>query len=298
MDPKRLDIGKKIRSLRLSRALTQTELCGGSITRNMLSLIENGNATPSLPTLVYLAERLGVPVGYFFAASEEEISEFTKMSRIGEIRRFYQSGDFAACLSACKDIPRPDDEIRRILAECSLALAASACAEYTLSSASVHLTAAQDVLSGCTYASDSLTSTIQFLSHLIRCANQSRLPRELLDTSRYPASRIPTEFFVYIRALSFIDGDRVSDAAALRQSGLIINPTYQDVLAAKEMMRQERHAEAFALLQKVLVSRKPGFFTAFRVMDALESCASTLGDFKNAYQYSTEKIKLLEQFAK
>ena len=39
-------IGQKIRALRLSRHMTQAQLAGDSITRNMLSLIENGNAVP------------------------------------------------------------------------------------------------------------------------------------------------------------------------------------------------------------------------------------------------------------
>ena len=298
MDPKYCDIGKKIRALRLSRSMTQTELCCDVITRNMLSLIENGNATPSLPTLTYLAERLKVPVGYFFASSDEEISEFTKMSRIREIRRLYQAGDYAGCLSVCREPPRPDDEIRMVMAECSFAQAGAACASGMLTTASSHLTAAQDTLTGCTYASESLLSTIRFLLLLIQCAHQHRLPQELLDASRYPSSRIPTEFFVYLHALDAIDRNQLSAASVLNESELIVSPIYRDMISAKGMMKQDRHEDAFTLLQKVHASADKGFFTAFRVLDALESCASTLGDFKNAYQYSTEKIKLLEQFAK
>jgi hypothetical protein len=133
---------------------------------------------------------------------------------------------------------------------------------------------------------------------LIRCANQIRPLRELLDPSRFPSSRIPQELFVYLHALDAIDDHRPSHAAALRQSGLIVSKTYLEVILAKEWMTQERHGDAFTLLQKVYRTAGVGFFTIFRVLDALESCASTLGDFKNAYQYSTQKIKLLEQFAK
>ena len=81
MESKFENIGKKIRDLRLSRSMTQKELATGSVTRNMLSLIENGNALPSLPTLAELAGRLGISVGYFFAETDEETAAFTKMSR-------------------------------------------------------------------------------------------------------------------------------------------------------------------------------------------------------------------------
>jgi transcriptional regulator with XRE-family HTH domain len=56
-------IGDKIKEIRLSRKLTQQEVVGDFITRNMLSKIENNSATPSVRTLEYLAKKLGVPPG-------------------------------------------------------------------------------------------------------------------------------------------------------------------------------------------------------------------------------------------
>lgn len=298
MESKFENIGKKIRDLRLSRSMTQKELATGSVTRNMLSLIENGNALPSLPTLAELAGRLGVSVGYFFAETDEETAAFTKMSRIGEIRRLYRDGEYDACLTACRELPCPDEEILLLSAECSLALAADAFQRYALNTASTHLLEAKAALSDTVCASDSLRTTVAFLEQLIECTTHPALPSDILDTSRFESSRIPVEFFVYLRALSFLDQGQVADADALLRSGLIHSAMYCHILEAKEWMRQGRHADAFALLQKIVSTETPGFFTAFRLLNALESCASTLGDFKNAYQYSTEKIKLLEQFAK
>ena len=57
----KVELGKRIREARLFRKMTQSELAGDAITRNMLSLIESGTASPSVKTLQYLAERLGVP---------------------------------------------------------------------------------------------------------------------------------------------------------------------------------------------------------------------------------------------
>ena len=52
--------------------MTQSELAGDAITRNMLSLIESGTASPSVKTLQYLAERLGVPYEHLLAPKEEK----------------------------------------------------------------------------------------------------------------------------------------------------------------------------------------------------------------------------------
>ncbi len=57
--------GEKLKQARLAAGLSQKQLCGDRITRNMLSLIENGSATPSVTTLRYLAEKLGRPVSFF-----------------------------------------------------------------------------------------------------------------------------------------------------------------------------------------------------------------------------------------
>ena len=60
-----MELGEKIRIARLDAGLSQRQLCGGEITRNMLSLIENGSARPSMKTLEYLAGQLGKPVSWF-----------------------------------------------------------------------------------------------------------------------------------------------------------------------------------------------------------------------------------------
>ena len=47
-----MNIGQKIKSLRIAKMLTQNELAGDNITRNMLSRIENGfAAVPDAPGL-------------------------------------------------------------------------------------------------------------------------------------------------------------------------------------------------------------------------------------------------------
>ena len=58
----RSELGKRIKEARLAKKLTQTEVVGTFITRNMLSQIESGTATPSLKTLEYLAGVLDIPI--------------------------------------------------------------------------------------------------------------------------------------------------------------------------------------------------------------------------------------------
>ena len=51
-------LGKRIKEARLAKKMTQSEVVGDFITRNMLSQIESGSATPSVKTLEYLCKAL------------------------------------------------------------------------------------------------------------------------------------------------------------------------------------------------------------------------------------------------
>ena len=64
-----MELGEKLKQARIEAGLSQRQLCGEMITRNMLSRVENGFAKPSMETLRYLAEQLGKPMSYFL---EEE----------------------------------------------------------------------------------------------------------------------------------------------------------------------------------------------------------------------------------
>lgn len=55
-------LGRRIKTLRKTQKMTQSEVAEGIMTKSMLSMIENGKATPSLPALQRIAERLHVSV--------------------------------------------------------------------------------------------------------------------------------------------------------------------------------------------------------------------------------------------
>ena len=67
-----MNVGEKIRKLRLEKMMTQSELSGDQVTRNMLSLIEKDKAVPSLQTLNYIASRLNISPAFLLADEREE----------------------------------------------------------------------------------------------------------------------------------------------------------------------------------------------------------------------------------
>lgn len=87
-----MELGEKLRQARLEAGLSQRQLCGEEITRNMLSLIEHGSARPSMDTLRYLASRLGKPISFFL---EEAAVSSPNQSRMESARRLYDAGEYA-----------------------------------------------------------------------------------------------------------------------------------------------------------------------------------------------------------
>ena len=115
-----MNIGKKIRDIRRQKGLTQAELAQNVITRNMLSQIESGKATPSLPTLLHIASVLEIPAEFFISESED-IEAFTKEGFVSELKQLYSKKRYGDCLFIFeKANRRADDEIALILATCAL----------------------------------------------------------------------------------------------------------------------------------------------------------------------------------
>ncbi len=69
-------LGERIRKLRKQRKLTLEALAGDQLTKGMLSLIENNKANPSMESLSYIAEQLGVEMSELMEeVSTQELQE-------------------------------------------------------------------------------------------------------------------------------------------------------------------------------------------------------------------------------
>lgn len=100
-----MDIGQRIKQARLEAGLSQRQLCGDTITRNMLSLIESGKARPGMDTLAVLAARLGKPMGWFL---EEQAVLSPNQDVIARARLAFAQKDWTGVLSNFVDYKEPD----------------------------------------------------------------------------------------------------------------------------------------------------------------------------------------------
>lgn len=120
-----MELGKKIRQARQELGLSQRQLCGDVITRNMLSQIENGSANPSMATLQYLASRLGKQVGYFLQEDPALLSPNPAL--LQQARDAYTQRRYDRVLQMQPQYQGPDplfdEEWHYLCALCALALA-------------------------------------------------------------------------------------------------------------------------------------------------------------------------------
>ena len=116
MDSK--ELGKKIKEARIARKMTQSEVVGNFITRNMLSQIESGNATPSIKTLGYLSHVLQIPFSQLIPDQQEN-----DLVVLETAKEFLKEGFFERLLEMEKEYPEAlKDEFSAIFSLACLGL--------------------------------------------------------------------------------------------------------------------------------------------------------------------------------
>ena len=128
-----MSLGQRIREARLEAGLSQRQLCGDTITRNMLSQIEHDTVQPSVGTLRFLAERLGKQISYFL---DEATVTSPNTDVMASARKCFADKNFSGVLNALEQYREPDktfdQECRLLEAKCCLALAGQAITDHRL----------------------------------------------------------------------------------------------------------------------------------------------------------------------
>ena len=85
------DIGKRMRSVRLQRAMSLQELASQtSLSKSLLSKIENGKVSSPVSTLFVIAKALNTKITYFFNDQDENLPII--LVRKNERRQFHRVG--------------------------------------------------------------------------------------------------------------------------------------------------------------------------------------------------------------
>ena len=293
-----MNIGERIRELRISKLMTQADLAGDRITRNMLSCIENGSANPSLSTIVYIAGRLGVPAGFLLAEQGDEMA-YRKMSNLSNIKKAYTTGDVQSCRSLClSGCPEPDDEISLLLANCDLGIAVDEFWSGKLRSSCRFFDEALSYAEKTVYSTDAIEAEIRVYFRFMERISHT-LYSDLLDEEKTLSVKSNTILSQYLDALYAFDNNDTSVAQQLIEqlADSDENSFFKAHLQNKLLIAEGNYKQAQKALQQLLQDsnlplNKIELYTA---LEDLEVCCRENEDYKNAYRYASEKVELLEQ---
>jgi transcriptional regulator with XRE-family HTH domain len=288
-------IGEKIKSLRISKRMTQSELAGDQITRNMLSLIENGSALPSLQTIMYLSERLRVPAGILLARESEELV-YKKMSELPRIKARYKAGEYKLCAAMCEDLmgDERDDEIDHLLSMCHFNLAKEAFNAGKLHTSCMEFDLACMHSENTIYGSGHIRSTVAvYFEYMLRLS--PTLTSDFGYDSFDGEYVFSDPFCRYAKALiSFEKGDVAIAESYCAEYG-DKESCYVSHITALVRMSKGDYASAKVSLESIMNSDDPDCrVIMYDVFKNLEECCRETDDYKGAYGYSVGKVELLE----
>lgn len=265
-----MTLGEKLKAVRLELGLSQRQLCGDMITRNMLSQIEHGTARPSMSTLKYLAAQLGKPVSYFL---EEEGAVSRNQAVMAEARQAFDRGNHAIVLEVLRRYQEPDTIYQREKALLEtlarLELGAGAAAQGRKTYAAQLLSAP---VPGDVYCAPELERRrLLLLGRLGQglgeiCGQLPSLDEELLLRCRAALAAGEGQ-----RALALLDACEERDSP-MRQ-----------LLKGRSLLLLGRYEAAAACLRKAETTHP------VETAPLLEVCYRELGDFKRAYEYACKQ---------
>ena len=279
-----MELREKIKRRRRELGLTQEALAGEQITRNMLSQIEKGKAMPSLPTLIYLAERLKMPVGYFFCEEEEEFL-YRKQTVFPHLLALYHAGSYTECLRTFeKELGECDDELGLMMAVCSFDCGRRAWHNGAFESAIAYFSSTLDYINETTYPTAYLRAGCQ-----LYMAISANVQAPLLEFNE----------------LAYIDSLREAGCLDVycylkeRQDYVYDNSFYAEHLHARDLMRRGLYGDALTILRRIEEQKgteQTTAFLLFRVYSDMEICYRENGNYEGAYRYSSKRMSLLNAF--
>lgn len=265
-----MELGEKLLRARQEAGLSQRQLCGEEITRNMLSQIEHGTAKPSMSTLRYLAARLGKSVSYFL---EEDAVVSPNQQVMADARMHYDAGNYAAAAQMLENYRVPDEVYDR---------------EWQLLSALTRLARAKEAIGAgkSAYARELLEETIQ-TNYLAEELERRRLL--LLGSLRGQdleeiANQLPSlDEELLLRGQAAIAAEEWEKAAHLLESAEDRTTPKWNLLRGEVYLQQRQFAQAAWCFHGA-----EGTCPA-ETFPRLEKCYREMEDYKRAYEYACKQ---------
>ncbi len=278
-----MTFGEKIKKARKEKKITQSQLAGDKITRNMLSRLEGGTANPSLDTAKYLAQALSLPLSYLIS-DDDNLLFYEKNEKMGAIYDAYRKGDYSYCISKISSFSGTDNELSYILAHSYFECGKAALYNGALKTALNNLKNAVEFSKKTVFDTRSIESVA---SMYISISENVQSPLLEFDPNSYLDGLLDVfdyEIFKYlVRDYEYEFKDERIRLHVL----------------AKNLIKERKYAEAVKPLTdavEIILNGGYNSFILFGIYTDLEYCYKQLYDFESAYRYSSKRMSMLEGF--
>lgn len=262
-----MELGEKLLLARQEAGMSQRQLCGDEITRNMLSQIEHGTAKPSMKTLRYLAGRLEKPVSYFL---EEEAVVSPNQNVMADARTAFDRADYEAAADILKNYRMPDEIFDR---EMQLLKALTLLGQAEEAIAQGKTVQAKGLLEE-RFDGSYLCDEVEYR----RLRLLARLPER--DAASLCSGLPELDEDLLLRAEDALQKGRALRAAQLLDAAEHHSSARWNLLRGKSCVETGKLALAISFLQRA----EDGYPRESAAL--LERCYRDQGDFQNAYLYA------------
>lgn len=286
-----MEIGSKIKKVRLLKNMTQAELCGDFITRNMLSAIENNRALPSLPALEYFVDKLEISASYFFANTsdplpymlEHKLPHFRKLSDERKYNKLlHEASEFENCQST---------ELRLLLANANFNLGQNHFIEGNLSEAQKHFEKAEVLYRhlGLPAMENNSQTGLNVISAFLNDTFPS--PFEC-----FRHNKGTHDFIFYLYIIYMIDHGMVEKASSLYDTVKFEYQPFRYHINSRLAAAKFNYSRAKELLFQLVFVEDTNLPIPFmkKLISELEDYCLKTGDYKTAYDCTVVKGRYKE----
>ncbi len=268
-----MSIGERIYTARQEAGLSQRELAGENITRNMLSLLEHDQANPSLETLRYLSQRLNRPVSFFLG---EDSAYLPGLEELMQARAAFREGRYFECLELLEsaetgEILKPEREM--LWAEATLREAEQALEQGKDRYCHTILERAGARMEKCPYAAREMEAR-----RTVLMGRSAGSPQQLLDA----AQKLPdVDEILMLQAQAALQREQPDAAKRALEAVENRESTRWNILRGDAAFGLEEYEEALGYYHQA-EQEAPKL-----VRKGLQVCYAKLKNFEKAYEYAT-----------
>ena len=268
-----MTMGERIRQARVEAGLSQRQLAGEMMTRNLLSALEHDGANPSVNTLKYLSEMLCKPIGYFLG---EDIPEAPGVREMEQARRCFSNGEYETCLKEVKSIQAPTFQPEMALLEvlCLLEMAKSARMDGKLPYCRELLRECENAMEQCPYMKEEIRK---------KWLMESALAAIGTERAKFAAQLPPEDGAMLLRAEGALQDGAYHKAVTLLDAVEDQQSVQWNMLRGELYFVQKDYGKAAQCYH-----RAEGEMPE-KTVKRLEICYREMGDYKMAYYYAKKE---------